>query len=857
MSRLSLLSWFAAASLLVLAVGCAPTQPFYFFEKGDLSHYVGVATKLEAPDVQNCSLAEVQDVPPPLTLANSHYEKIWDLSLEDAVHIALTNSKVLRTLGARFASQGGTRPQVGDAPSVLLQSPASVESVYDPAIIEANPNTGVEGALSNFDAMLNSSLTWEHDNQPQNALLSVGSIQNRITLEDIDTLTTGISKRTATGGTVAIQSQQIYTDSNSPLRESTHDNQNILDFTFQQRLLRGGGLLFNEINGPLDAGPTGVGNIENSTTSNRGVMIARINTDISLADFEASVRNLVDDTENCYWEVYFAYRALAAAEVGRDSALVTWQRIKALSDVNAKGGEADKEAQSRNQYFTFRAQVEQALTDLYRIEDRLRYLMGLAATDGRLIRPKDEPTTARVDFDWHEVHEEALARNIELRKEKWKIKQLELELIASKNLLLPNLDFQARYRLYGLGDDLFGSGPAYTGSPTETIFGSDASATLAEGNFNEWNLGFTFSMPLGFRKELTAIRSQQLLLTRERNILQDQELELSHQVTDAYRNLELQYRLMQTNFNRRMASEQEVAAVTVAYEAGTVTLDLLLEAQQRRSDAEAAYYRSLVDYNRGITQIHFVKGSLLEYDNVFLAEGPWPGKAYFDAHRLARARDAGMYLNYGFSRPDVFSTGPVAQRPHADAQMQGLHGTPLPGTPLQGIPLPGEPIGPGTPDNTYPGNAQPGSIRPESLQPNLRRQAMRRRTSGRVRSATNRPTAVRCSARRPGPAATRSAGFRPPNRPPRRTPLPAGRRPRPPRRVPRASCRRAACNGRPRPGAIPIRRRLLRPLPPAVGEPAIDDGRSVQVSIARETAEALPCLRPGWRAPRAAATAPR
>ena len=29
--------------------------------------------------------------------------------------------------------------------------------------------------------------------------------------------------------------------------------------------------------------------------------------------------------------------------------------------------------------------------------------MGLAATDGRLIRPKDEPTTAKVAFDWYEV----------------------------------------------------------------------------------------------------------------------------------------------------------------------------------------------------------------------------------------------------------------------------------------------------------------------------------------------------------------------------------------------------------------------------------------------------------------------
>ena len=46
---------------------------------------------------------------------------------------------------------------------------------------------------------------------------------------------------------------------------------------------------------------------------------------------------------------------------------------------------------------------------------------------------------------------------------------------------------------------------------------------------------------------------------------------------------------------------------------------------------------------------------------MFLAEGPWPGKAYFDAHRRARQRDASLYLDYGHSRPGVFSRGAITQ----------------------------------------------------------------------------------------------------------------------------------------------------------------------------------------------------
>ena len=143
--------------------------------------------------------------------------------------------------------------------------------------------------------------------------------------------------------------------------------------------------------------------------------------------------------------------------------------------------------------------------------------------------------------------------------------------------------------------------------------------------------------------------------------MQDEELEVSHGLVEAARNVDTNFALSQTNFNRRVAAERQVEAVQAAYDAGTVTFDQLLDAQRRRADAESSYYRSLIDYNRSISQLHYRKGSLLEYNGIFLTEGPWPGKAYFDAHRRARQRDASLYLDYGHSRPGVFSRGPITQ----------------------------------------------------------------------------------------------------------------------------------------------------------------------------------------------------
>ena len=354
-----------------------------------------------------------------------------------------------------------------------------------------------------------------------------------------------------------------------------------------------------------------------------------------------------------------------------------------------------QEARARQDYFQFRGAMEDALSKLYKTESVLRYLMGLAASDGRLIRPSDEPSTAKISFDWHESLTEGLCRSVELRQEKWRIKQRELELIAAKNFLLPRLDAVGLYRWIGLGnklDDVSNSS-------------SNAFGDLADGGHQEWQLELQMQFPIGFRKEMSGVRNAQLSLARERTILQEQELELSHQLSIAMVDLSEYYKTAQTYFNRREASEAEVKAARAAFENGAPVLTVLLDAQRRLAEAENDYYRAIVNYNKTISTVHFRKGSLLEYNGVYLSEGPWPHKAYFDAQRRARARDAALYFNYGFTQPRVQSRGPIQQ-------FMGSPGTSAAAGQSPVAPSDKEVIPPGTPVQTSPEGKQPKSILP-------------------------------------------------------------------------------------------------------------------------------------------------
>jgi outer membrane protein TolC len=647
-------------TLVWLLTGCHPTQPFYFGGDGDLSHFVNRATEIDYPDVEVSSLPDTEYSAQPLTLDNADFENFWELTLNEAVKVALTNSKVLRNLGGRVDIQTDQ----------LLRNPDAAQTIYNPALQETgtgiNQPIGPEAALAAFDADFTTSVVWQKNDSPNN----VGTInlgRRLATVQDIGTFQAAITKTAATGGTFAMRNTTTYDQNNTDVQFRPFPSEWRTNFEaeIRQPLLQGAGTKYNRIAGPFNP-LTGVG-----TRAFDGVVLARINTDRTLADFEAGVRELLRDLESTYWELFFAYHNLEARKDGLNAAQKVWYNVSARVE-NSVG--VQDEARAREQYFFFRAAVETAKSQLLGVEGRLRYLMGLSNSDGRLIRPADQPLAAKVTFEWHDVLGESLSRNVDLRKQKWRIKQRELELVAAKNHLLPRLDAVGQYRWLGFGDRLIDPGNAFQPGDNITDQANDfrerfdnAFGNLMDGDFQEWQIGLQGSIPLGFRSELAAVKNAQFQLARDKAILREQELELSHVLAEAVRQISEQFQLMETQFNRRRSAKAQVDAINELIKGDVVGtnlpryVDLLLDAERRLSDAEVEYFRELVDYNRSIMQLHFQKGSLLEYNQVFLAEGPWPAKAYFDAIRLARQRDASLFLDYGFTRPKTISRGPYVQ----------------------------------------------------------------------------------------------------------------------------------------------------------------------------------------------------
>ena len=311
-------AWTFRLTLLSLAaMTCCGMRSSPLVAPGELLHYQNVAMQIETPNLKPCADDQALATASPAVINETGSVQYWDMKLADAMQIAIARSKVMHDLGG-----------------AELRSPQSVRTISDPAIIDTDPRFGVEAALSEYDAVFNSSVDSQHNHRALNNIFFGGG--TRILVQDLDTFKNEIVKETPTGTQFTFRQNTVYDNNNEPgnLFPSSWDTN--FEAVFRQHLLQGGGVEYNRI-----AGPHG------SPGQLNGVLIARINTDVALTDFEMGIRDLASNVENAYWDLYFAYRDLDAKVLARDNALESWRSTHALFLAGPRrGGEAEKGAAS-------------------------------------------------------------------------------------------------------------------------------------------------------------------------------------------------------------------------------------------------------------------------------------------------------------------------------------------------------------------------------------------------------------------------------------------------------------------------------------------------------------------------------
>jgi len=706
----------------LIASGCQRLP--YIDQSKPVPHDNMARVALEDSEVQRAQLlSNATPVPlprlsKPRTTNDPEAAEVWPMTLQQAIRIGLDNSEVVRVIafGAQGIPIGGFEPtplNSGASAGVASSLGAgTLQTVYDPAILE----TQIAVALSNFDTAFTTSILWGDNVQPYNNGVQGGSLSLTgtkfpiVSVNDSLTYQIGLSKRTETGALLGVTHNINWSYQNSSFLVWPSAYTTNVQLTLTQPLL-GSAALPGQSAGP----PVGL-------EANRApIVISRLNADAAVWRFKAEIMAHCRSVEQQYWNLAQSHVQLWASDRAvsfADSSLKREQNFLLLG----RGTVGDL-AEAAQQLEEFNLDLVTKTSDVITTERQLRNILGLPPSDNRRIVPVTPPSEARLEPDWDASLAQMLNFQPDIVQQQILVRVAELQLLIARNQLLPQLSLNALYQLNGLGQQLDSAEAVMTGATLKALNPVIANQQRAAGlasnpglynNFVTWQVGFTFQMPLGMRSPLANTRQAQYLLLRARAYLQQIVHQTTHSLARFFLEVDANYKQFKSASRLRAAAAQRLIQQQALYEEGRIgfTVDRYLDAVRRYATAVATEAQYKTTYNISIVALEEAKGTLLAYDNIAVAEGPWPRKAYIQArdiqgaHRQLPIPPNGPQVPARTVGPDV--PDPTDPKPPPGAEVPAPQPLPAPAGPL---PPPAETLPPRSPARTLPtlSQANPGS----------------------------------------------------------------------------------------------------------------------------------------------------
>jgi outer membrane protein TolC len=592
----------------------------------------------------------------PATVTNAEREPRF-LSLMEAIALALQQG--------RIGSQSVRVPGLADDDLVHFAGGGvfGSDSIRVLALAPALAGAGIDREQARFDAQWTTSMAWAGIDEPTYGLSPLLNGQSAL-------FSTTLAKPLPTGGVAGITFGTDYRNlSNPPTAVFPTLNPSYTSRVlvgFEQPLLRGYGVEANQLL-PTFPGASALFPGVNGRGGGEGILVARVRFEQQRAEFDRNVNYLLLNVEAAYWHLYGAYVNLYGADQAVRLAHQAWRISKTSYD---KGTiDLSDYAPTRVQYERARGDRLQTLGRVLEAERTLRQLLGLPVEDGKRLVPADAPTLAPYEPDWRGAVEEAMNKRPELALAREELKVRQLQLAARRNALLPDLRLQASYATIGLGQRLDGDA-TYVDS-NGLVHPDNSWRALASNHFNDWTVGLTLNMPLGFREERAAIRQATLLLAQSYGVLKEQEARAQNALARQFRKVLESHKVIEVRRQERKVLARQLETRFHKFALGQLTVDFLLETQRQWTAALAAEHQAIVEYNIALAAFEFSKGTIQQYDSVVIADGPLPACARVQAveHERERTRAHVLRQREGVSHAAP-SAGPALPHAEDDAPLE-------------------------------------------------------------------------------------------------------------------------------------------------------------------------------------------
>jgi outer membrane protein TolC len=556
------------------------------------------------------------------------------LSMNDAVALALENNldiaisrynlniadtDVLRanaganTLGVSLGllqgtpggNAGGLGGTIGSGPGGTSVSGTAGAGGGASGLVVSTLGSGPQ--ITSFDPLVTGSLQFDHNN-----ILSASTFALPITVQNSTTANFSYLQGFKWGSNLQVGFNNTRSTTDSTFATLSPTLGSNFQARFTQHLLQGFGFAPNT----------------------RFIRIAKNNREISDVAFRLQIITTVDQIENIYWDLVYAYENVRVQNESLTFAQKTLSDTQKQVEIGTLAPIETVRAQSTvasdQQQLTL-AQTNLQLQQLLMKNALSRTLVDPRLADAEVIPtstmqlPEQEPVVPTQD-----LVNEALSRRSELAEARINLKNQEISMKSVRSLLLPSLDLYGYYGGSGLGgaqnpNNLCPPPPApqpfgcSTNPVTPVSYGSTLNQ-LVNSTAPDKGIGLQLTIPLRNRVgQATQIRSE--LEYRQAQMRLQQ---LENQVRIEIRNAQFAVQENRASVSSAQAAvdlgRQSLDAEQKKYALGASTTTLVLQNRSALAQAESTLVSAMAAYEKAQVELDRATGLLLDHSGILLSD---------------------------------------------------------------------------------------------------------------------------------------------------------------------------------------------------------------------------------------------
>jgi outer membrane protein len=331
-------------------------------------------------------------------------------------------------------------------------------------------------------------------------------------------------------------------------------------------------------------------------TSTYSIRVAQYNSGLTSLRTKAEAIRILTDVDKSYWRLYASRRMLEVTKQQYDLAKTTFEETKRFVEVGVK---------PRIEIIRTEAGMAKSLKDIISAENDVRVKerdlkrtlnkKGLGMGTKTIIIPSSLPDPLRYEIDREKMVKNALENRMEMLELELQIAQDSMNIDFNRNQTLPQLTFEYKYNINGLGSE----------------GRSDAYDMLYKDEHHDHTAGLNLTVPLGNKKAISALRQSVYERAQRLTSKEGKEAEIRSQVLNQIDTLEANWQGILASRQNTLLSDEQYKAEKRQYELGLVSSKDVLTAQTELAQAQMSEIQAITDYQISIIDLAYATGTLL------------------------------------------------------------------------------------------------------------------------------------------------------------------------------------------------------------------------------------------------------